>query len=222
MQKRIINKSYTLTEDESLQMKNDLLAEMDNNDVLQVEYERVKLEHRQIIKQSDDLISQLRSNIKSGTKEVQVEISYNYPENGKKTLRRTDTGEETIEDMLDAEVSEYPCEIPFVETEEMEKEEETEEQNYSYNIEYLALNQATEEEPKSLEASKSKYNVGDYVRVIYAKDSKTKSTILGTILEVTFDSEQDVYLYTVIDQFDNVYCVYQDEIKEVIKRAEAI
>jgi len=123
IQSRKMERTFSLTNEETDKIKNQLLSEMDNNDMLTAQFESVKLSHRTVIKQSDELISTLRRNIKSGTKDVEIEVTYNKPEGGKKTIKRTDTGEETIEEMHSEECDEYPEQINFVETEEMPEPE---------------------------------------------------------------------------------------------------
>lgn len=99
---------FQLTKFEIEERKNLLLKELDNKEILESDLEEYKKRYQSLIKTSDLTVEKLRTSIKTGSETVRVEIYYNVPVQGEKTIIREDNHEEIIEDMTSEEMKKFP------------------------------------------------------------------------------------------------------------------
>ena len=96
---------YEFTSDEMLELGRDLSAK--NQELRQIEEQKksVVAEYGSRIAIAKEQISSLSDKVASGyaLRETTVMIDYHLPERGKKTLTRTDTGEQWVEPMNDTD-----------------------------------------------------------------------------------------------------------------------
>lgn len=98
---------FKLTEQELEERKEQLLNELDNNDRITQESSDSAAQFKSQLKTSDTKIIKLRNSIKDERELFQVEIFFNEPKDGKKTIKRMDSGKKIVTDMTTEEMEEY-------------------------------------------------------------------------------------------------------------------
>ncbi len=98
---------FDLTKQEIEDRKTILCAELDNFDRITLEASTVASDFKAQIKKSEEKLQKLRNAIKEGKELFQVEITFHQPKDGKKTIKRLDTGKKIIADMTEVELEEH-------------------------------------------------------------------------------------------------------------------
>jgi len=187
-----------------------LIESMNELDKLEEEFKQIKSDYTSKIKLLKSNIIDLRKSINDGTEVVKVEITYNEPYVGSKTVRRLDCEQSWIEDMSDEEKKQIEksmfdkekTEIEFS-ADNLNKEDEDEIENEPL----IPVDDFDDENKISVDKKEEKYLIGTVIQF-----NNNGKIIAGKILAIESDDIIDKNFYKIEDIKGNSYYIEDNDI----------